>query len=75
MPCMIGLGRAPDLKACSWRWMYQASGPARCGFAGAALMPSAPWQAAQTVVAICLPRSRSSFGCAGAGAAANEAPA
>ena len=38
-----------------------------------ALLPSAPWQAAHTVVAICLPRSRSAFG-AGAESAAAAAP-
>jgi hypothetical protein len=70
MPCMIGLGRAPDLNAASWLAMYSACWPARLGFVGAVPIPSGPWQAAQTVVAICLPRSRSTWGWAGAGSAA-----
>ena len=70
IPAMIGLGRAPDLNAASCAAMYSACCPARCGLAGAVLVPSAPWQAAQTVVAICFPRSISTFGAAGAVSAA-----
>ena len=67
---MMGLGRAPDLNAASCAAIYSASCPARCGLAGAVLIPSAPWHAAQTVVAICLPRSTSTFGADGALSAA-----
>src|SRR4029450_4400069 len=39
--------------------IYSAPCPARFGFAATALLPSAPWHAAQTVSAVCLALARS----------------
>src|SRR5574343_530324 len=41
--------------------MYSSTWPARCGLAAAALLPSAPWQATQTVSAMTLPLAGSAF--------------
>jgi hypothetical protein len=42
IPCMIGLGRVPALKAASCAAMYSALCPASFGLAVAVLLPSAP---------------------------------
>ncbi len=59
MPCMTGLTRMPALKCCNCRLIYSAPWPARFGFTGTALFPSAPWQAAQIVSAVCFALARS----------------
>src|SRR5574343_1290308 len=41
--------------------MYSSTWPARCGLAAAALLPSAPWQATQTVSAMTLPLAGSAL--------------
>src|SRR5574343_471152 len=41
--------------------MYSSTCPAKCGLAAAALLPSAPWQAIQTVSAIIFPFAGSAF--------------
>src|SRR5689334_10714763 len=73
MPAMIGLGRVPSLKCASCRLIYSACWPARFGFAGLTLLPSAPWQAAQTVLTIFCALARSGLA-PGASADAHGAP-
>src|SRR5688572_3704884 len=74
--CMIGLSRAGflppwALKSMSCLCRYSAICPAILGFAGAVLLPSAAWQAAQVWASFC---AFSSWACAGAASAA-AAPA
>src|SRR5258706_13735841 len=60
IPPMTGFSRsaflpATDLKLPSCFWIYSGTWLASFGLAAAGLLPSAPWQAAQTLVAMLCP--------------------
>ena len=74
MPAMMLFGRSAGflplrLEVCELLARYSGIWPAIFGFAGAMLLPSAPWQAAQTWVAIFWPFARSAFGAGSAASA------
>ena len=65
MPSITGLARMPLLKCASCRLIYSAGSPARLGLTGLGLLPSAPWQAAQTWSTMVLALARSGLSPAG----------
>src|SRR5256884_3585962 len=77
MPPMIGFSRsalfsAAGLKLASCFCRYSGTWLASFGLAGVGLLPSAPWQAAQTLLAMLWPLAESAFA---AGSAAARGPA
>src|SRR2546423_14786136 len=78
MPPMIGFSRsalfsAAGLKLASCFCRYSGTWLASFGLAGVGLLPSAPWQAAQTLLAMLWPLAESALA-AGSAAAGGPAP-